>query len=78
MGKVLANPTQVAAIKAYLLSGKSISQLGALNMFGCFRLSAVIWVLRHEHEMNILDEWCEHTSQHGKKRYKSYYLRQVV
>jgi hypothetical protein len=37
-----------ALIKGWLLNGYSITQLDALNMFGCFRLSARIANLREE------------------------------
>jgi hypothetical protein len=40
--------SQNALIKGWLLNGHSITQLDALNMFGCFRLSARIANLRDE------------------------------
>jgi hypothetical protein len=40
--------SQTALIKGWLLNGYSITQLDALNMFGCFRLSARISNLREE------------------------------
>ena len=40
--------SQNALIKSWLLNGKSITPLDALNMFGCFRLSARIANLRDE------------------------------
>lgn len=40
--------SQNALIKGWLLNGKSITSLDALNMFGCFRLSARIANLRDE------------------------------
>ncbi len=40
--------SQTALIKGWLLNGRSITQLDALNMFGCFRLSARIANLREE------------------------------
>jgi hypothetical protein len=40
--------SQTALIKGWLLNGRSITQLDALNMFGCFRLSARIANLRDE------------------------------
>jgi hypothetical protein len=40
--------SQTALIKGWLLNGYSITQLDALNMFGCFRLSARIANLRKE------------------------------
>ncbi len=40
--------TQNEKIKAYLSKGKSITQIDALNKFGCFRLAARIADLRNE------------------------------
>ena len=40
--------SQNALIKGWLLNGKSITPMEALNMFGCFRLSARIANLREE------------------------------
>lgn len=40
--------SQNALIKGWLLNGKSITPIEALNMFGCFRLSARIANLRDE------------------------------
>lgn len=39
--------TQRNIIRNYLLEGKSITPIEALNLCGCFRLSAVIHRLRH-------------------------------
>jgi hypothetical protein len=40
--------SQNALIKEWLLNGHSITPMEALNMFGCFRLSARIANLRDE------------------------------
>lgn len=40
--------SQNALIKGWLLNGKSITPMEALNMFGCFRLSARIANLRDQ------------------------------
>jgi len=40
--------TQKDKIRDYLKSGKSITPLDALEMFGCFRLGAHIFTLREE------------------------------
>jgi hypothetical protein len=40
--------SQNALIKGWLLNGRSITPMEALNMFGCFRLSARIANLRDE------------------------------
>lgn len=66
--------SQNALIKGWLLNGNSITALDALNMFGCFRLSARISNLK-EQGMNITTEMVEindkriakYSLNHGKK-----------
>lgn len=50
--------SQNALIKGWLLNGHSLTTLDALNMFGCFRLSARIANLKEE-GMNIITEMVE-------------------
>jgi hypothetical protein len=50
--------SQNALIKGWLLNGNSLTTLDALNMFGCFRLSARIANLKEE-GMNIITEMVE-------------------
>lgn len=40
--------TQKAQVRAHLLSGKSLTPLEALDMYGTLRLSAIIFDLREE------------------------------
>jgi|TARA_B110000285_G_C14761165_1_gene439624 hypothetical protein len=40
--------TQYIKIKAHLQNGKKITPIDALNQYGCFRLSAIIYTLRKE------------------------------
>ena len=40
--------SQKSAIRAWLLKGNSITQLKALDMFGCLGLSAIVFDLREE------------------------------
>lgn len=61
--------SQKDRIKAHLLSGKSISPLEALNLYGCFRLGARIWDLRHE-GMEI--------EEVGDKQYAVYRLKSTA
>ena len=62
--------SQESAILEYLKSGKSISPLEALKLFGCFRLGARIWDLRHKgYPIEEVD-----TERNGK-RFASYYLK---
>lgn len=63
--------TQMEQIKQHLEEGKSITPLEALRMFGCFRLSAIIFNLRYKpYEMDIKVKMI----QQGKKHFAQYYL----
>ena len=42
------NSTQLKKILAYLKQGKTISQAEAIDLFNCYRLSAVIQRLRRQ------------------------------
>ena len=54
----MKNDSQNALIKGWLLNGHSITAPDALQMFGCFRLSARISNLK-EQGMNIITEMVE-------------------
>ena len=56
--------SQNSQIKAYLESGKSLTPIQALELFGCFRLGARI------HNLDPLHLWIKHemiTTEHGKR-----------
>jgi len=40
--------TQQDKVRAHLLRGKSITPIQALKLYGCFRLSSIIFRLRRE------------------------------
>lgn len=61
--------SQVKMVRDHLLSGGSITPIEALNMFGAFRLSHIIYVLRNE-GMDIET----HTIDDGIRRYAMYRL----
>ena len=62
--------SQNKQIKAWLESGKSITPLDALNLFGSFRLGARIFDLKTDYGMNIKTEMVEVNG----KRYAKYSL----
>lgn len=64
--------SQRAKICAYLKDGKSITPIEALNKFGAFRLSAIIYVLKNNYGMPIETEI---VYEDGGKRYARYYLK---
>lgn len=45
-------PTQTDMIRDHLLSGKRITALDALNLYGCFRLAARIGELKDTYEIH--------------------------
>lgn len=63
-----ANDSHISKIKEYLLSGKSLTKLQALKMFGCWNTGDVIFKLRKE--MDIKTEMIEENG----KRFAKYYL----
>lgn len=64
---------QCKDILAYLQRGNRITYIDALNMFGCARLSARIWDLRHSGGYQIVKEMI--TNDNGK-RYAAYHLKE--
>jgi len=61
--------TQKKQVLAHLQTGKSITPLEALNLFGAFRLGAIIFELRKYHFITA-------TRAKGKSRYAIYKLQQ--
>jgi hypothetical protein len=61
--------TQNDRILAYLLKGKSLTPIGALSMFGCFRLASRIRDLKNE-GWTIRTEFIKRNG----KRYANYYM----
>lgn len=62
--------SQNKQIKAWLESGKSITPLDALYLFGSLRLGARIFDLKNDYGMNIKTEMIEENG----KRYAKYSL----
>lgn len=56
--------SQTARIKAALLRGEKLTPMDAMRRFGCFRLGARIWELRHKCGMDI--RAVRHTTESGK------------
>ena len=68
MEKVIQSQNQM--IKEALIRGERITQLDALNRFGCFRLSGRIYDLRDE-GLNIV---CENKKLPNGKKIGEYYI----
>ena len=50
-----SDKNQVAMVKTYLETGRTLTQLQAIEFFGAFRLAAIIHTLRHQYDMKIVD-----------------------
>lgn len=61
-------------IRKYLEKGKSITPWKALILFGCFRLGARIWELRHKYHLDIVTQ----RVHKGEKTFALYKLRRAV
>ena len=71
--------TQKKQISDYLKTGKSITKLEALKMFGCWNSGDVIYKLRNEFKRNNEKFSIEMTMiTNGKKRFASYKLIENV
>lgn len=64
--------SQRKSVQDWLLAGKSITPIEALNMFGAFRLSAIIFVLKNDYDMDIVTEM---VYEEDGRRYAKYYLK---
>ena len=65
-----SSASQKERIRHYLLEGNHITPLEALNMFGCFRLAAVVFTLRDEG----LDIVTEKVKTNSGKYVAEYYI----
>ncbi len=63
--------SQRSIIRTHLLNGKTITPIEALNLCGCFRLSAIIYLLRHEEDLPIMMSQPE---AHEGKPYARYWI----
>ena len=62
---------QKKAILAHMMNGRSISQIEAANLFGCWRLGARIFNIR-EDGIDVITEMVK--SETTGKRFARYYL----
>ena len=67
--------TKIKTIKDYLEAGNYVDDAKAVDLCRSYRLSAIIYTLRHDYNMNIQDRWRE--NQDTVTRYKEYYLNKT-
>lgn len=61
-------------VKEWLEKGNTITDMKAVELCQSYRLSAIIYNLRHLYGMNIKDRWKE--NENTKVKYKEYYLEE--
>ena len=59
--------TKIAKVKEHLMSGKSITSWEAIQLYGCTRLSAVIFELKNRHGLTIASELITEDGVHCSK-----------
>lgn len=69
---MLREDSQREQIKQWLEKGRFITPIMALQMFGCFRLSSVVYILKYQYGMNIETEM---VYEDNGRRYAKYYLK---
>lgn len=63
--------TKTQKVKEYLENGNYIDDKKAVELCNSYRLSSIIFQLRHSHDLDIRDRWIE---LDNGNRYKEYYL----
>jgi hypothetical protein len=61
-------------VKEWLEKGNTITDMKAVEICQSYRLSGIIYNLRHIYGMNIRDRWKE--NENTKVKYKEYYLEE--
>ena len=64
--------TKTQIVREYLESGNYITDMKAVELCQSYRLSSIIFELRHTHGLNVQDRWKE--NENTGNRYKEYYL----
>ena len=63
---------KIQMVKEWLEKGNTITDMKAVELCKSYRLSAIIFELRHNYDMDIRDRWLQ--NENTKTRYKEYYL----
>jgi hypothetical protein len=66
------NETKIKKVQSWLEQGNSITDMKAVELCQSYRLSAIIYELRHNKGLNVQDRWLQ--NENTGNRYKEYYL----
>ena len=64
--------TKIKIVQEYLENGGKITDMKAVEIAQSYRLSAIIYCLRHDYGLNIQDRWI--INEGTGNRYKEYWL----
>lgn len=64
--------TKIKIVQEYLENGGRITDMKAVEIAQSYRLSAIIYTLRHDYGLNIQDRWI--VNENTGNRYKEYWL----
>lgn len=64
--------TKIKIVLNWLEEGNKITNMKAAELCQSYRLSAIIYELRHRYDLNIQDRWVE--NEETGTRYKEYWL----
>lgn len=73
---VTEKESQKIQILQFMLNGNAVTDAIARELFGCSRVGARIWELRHEDNIPVLDDFEYSYDQNGKvvKKWKKYWI----
>ena len=66
------NNTKIKIVKEWLEKGNTITDMKAVELCQSYRLSAIIYELRHRYDLNVQDRWIQ--NENTGNRYKEYYI----
>ena len=66
------NKTKIKKVREWLEAGITITDMKAVEIAQSYRLSAIIFELRHHYGLDVRDRWLQ--NENTGNRYKEYYL----
>lgn len=66
------NKTKIKKVREWLEAGNTINDMKAVEIAQSYRLSAIIYELRHHYGLDVRDRWLQ--NENTGNRYKEYYL----
>ena len=66
------NKTKIKKVREWLEAGNTITDMKAVEIAQSYRLSAIIYELRHHYGLDVRDRWLQ--NENTGNRYKEYYL----